>query len=210
MKYFYIFLAALLILAGCDDGSGASGVTTKTLYSTASLDGQVSSAGSVITTGETIDVGDNASNQELRGFYSFDVSGIAPATTEDFKIRRAILKLTMTDWFDNPVENLDSVVVELVEYGTSLESGDFSVTSIGEWVVLATDNVMLTDYEADMTSRIQDYLTSGDSESLVRWQFRIRHSGESSDGNDTASFTRWATRDYVNGDIYQPTLTVTF
>jgi hypothetical protein len=199
----FIVLISVLIIAGCP-----AGPKTAVLESTAALDGEVTAGGAVSTGGEEVNVGDTVNGTGSRGFFSFDVSGIAPADTADFTVDRVVLKLTMTDWFGFPIDELGNVVVELVEYGTALDASDFGTAALGSSVILAADAVMLTDYEADLTSPVSAYIASGDTDSLLRWQFRIRHTTESN-GDDSIDETEWGAAENT-GDIYRPELTVTY
>ncbi|MFW5880176.1 MAG: DNRLRE domain-containing protein [Spirochaetota bacterium] len=196
-----------LLLAGC-----APPPTSVDLRSTAALDGEVTSAGGVITSSDEANVGDNQSNQSSRAFFSFDVSAIAPSETEDFDVTSARLRLTMMDWFSidaalDPTVDLGNVVVELVDYGTSLNGADYSLPAIGDAVTLATNARMTTTYEADVTQLIVDYIDSGNPTSLGRRQFRLRHETET-DGDDSTDETEWATQE--NHEDYAPVLTVTY
>ena len=197
-----------ILLAGCSSGSSVSGSVV--LYSTASLDGDITGT-AVSTDEETVDAGDNDSDNTSRGFFSFDVSGIAPDSTDEFEVASVILKLTMTDWFDadgdsDPIADMGNVVVELVEYGTSLDSGDMSVAADYGSVTLASDFGMIVDFEANVTQMVQNYIDSGDTDSLDRWQFRIRHI-KPTDSDGTSDITRWAASEY-DGTDYDPSLTV--
>ncbi len=59
-----------------------------------------------------------------------------------------------------------------------------------------------------MTGAVKTYIATGDPDSLIRWQFRIRHATESN-GDDTINKTEWAAAENT-GDIYRPELRVTY
>lgn len=204
-----ISLAVVLTLAACSPAA-----QTVTLSSTSSLDDQVTSAGAVgAPDAEELNVWDNTSNQGVRGFYSFDVQAIAPPSTDEFSVSSAILKLTMTDWFDtttfDPIVALGNVVVELVEYGASLDAADYTAAAIGAPVTLATTTGIAVDFEADVTALIQQYIDSGDPDALVRWQFRLRHADAATNSDGAFTETEWATNENAS-EALRPALTVRY
>jgi hypothetical protein len=205
LKLWAVAIVVIAVAAGCP---GVGGPQTETIISTASLDGDVTSAGGVTKTADVMNVGDTLTNYGSRGFVSFDVNSIAPPATDDFDVSSVTLKLTMENDFWDPITDLGNVVVELVEYGTSLDASDYSATAIGSPVVLATTTGVLVDFEADVTSLVQDYIASGDADSLVRWQFRLRPATNETDNDGVTDETSWGTAEYVDG--YRPTLIVTY
>lgn len=167
-------LSVALVLSGCGGGGGGgtppAALVTIALPSTASLDGYVYSLGHVVDTGDAIVVGDwpNAMGwQGLRGFVSFDLTGI-PAGSQVTSARLALTQFAMDG---TPFTTLGVVIVDQVVYGDQLSAGayDLSHPSFQAFTVLSSD-YLAGPKTTSVTDAVQAAVDAGDP----RAQFRLR------------------------------------
>lgn len=202
------FFILIFLIAGCSGGTNP-GPFTITLDSQAALDGDVTAGGAVTTTHEWITIGDSNTKVGRRGFVSFDLSTVRPTDSKKtLQIDSAILKMSQVNWNLFPYD-LGPVLVEQVDYGVSLDAGDYHTASLTVTpLILCTD----TDYqkhEVNVTQAVQD--TVDVSSSSSRWyrpQFRLRHQS-SSDNDNSMDVSNWGSGNYDYDDDY-PKLILTY
>jgi len=97
------------------------------IYSTPALDGLVDSSAYVSTAGSALAAGDGSTNLFVRGFLSFDLSGIPADVTE---VSAATLYAYQSHVTGAPYTDLGELRAASVNYGTSLTAGDFETPII--------------------------------------------------------------------------------
>jgi hypothetical protein len=195
-----VFLLGLLF-AGCDMGS-------KTLDFAADIDGTVDDDQVAETIGDEMEVGIDASDNAQRGFVSFDFSSIKPSSG-DLEVVSAVFTVYMANFNLLPYDKLGPVLIDRVDFGTSLDGTDWSdeiveASNIGT-LSNSTDD-WLKHASLDVTDQVEAVVSSG---SYVL-QLRLRHENDTSKlgQNLDASHTDWATTEHV--DDNPPVLTVTY
>lgn len=155
----------------------------QTLRAMPGLSGSVDNARRVddksgITVGNGPKVGQPPREQIIRGFLSFDLAAL-PSNVE---IIQARLTLTQKDISGDPYfKGLGGVIVDLVDYGSSLDADDFGAPVLVENVGTLSDNGLLGPKELDVTEAIRWARAKG----LSRVQFRLRFSQETDDDGST-------------------------
>jgi len=161
-------------------------IQTKTINSTASLDGwRASNNGG--NTDWYIEIGRNTTLTS-RGYLSFDLGSIPSGTT----ITAATLRLYQKTIVGTPYSG-NSVVVDHVDYGSSLGSEDYALTPLSSAIGTLTNNASIEWKDLGVTSYVKNDTSSGRSRS----QFRIRFLTETT-GTDA-----WAR--FESGDNYMGT-----
>jgi len=158
-------------------------IQTKTINSTASLDGWRASNNGGNTTWY-IEIGRNATLTS-RGYVSFDLGSIPSGAT----ITEATLRLYQKTVVGTPYSG-NSVVVDHVDYGSSLGPEDYALTPLASAIGTLTNNASIEWKDLGVTS----YVKSDISASRTRSQFRIRFLTEAT-GTDA-----WAR--FESGDNY--------
>jgi DNA-binding beta-propeller fold protein YncE len=166
-------------------------VTPIVIGSTASRDGYVLDDGSV----DTDPIGDGPKTGGLedflvtplvaRQFYSFEMTGIPSSVS----VRSATLRLHQANVEGSPygAGNLGSVIVDHVNYGTTLESADYNAAAL-------TPNIGTLSTDASLAYKTLNVATSVASDILAsrsRSQYRLQFSSENSinSENDYVQFT---------------------
>lgn len=205
-----LLLPGLLLLGGCGgsgDGDDPPGPgLTVMLPPQAALDGFVTSAGSAVAAGGGPFVGDlDASTAGLVGrtFYSFDLSALPAGAT----ITGATLRVQAAVLQGAPFTTLGVVALDHVDYGTSLDAGDFALAALSPTTPTLLSTPTLTLVALDVTAFVQ----ADRSAARPRVQFRLRFSPFGSDNdaaNDYVSFTDTEVSNVAGG--IPPSLEVTY
>ena len=186
-------------------------VTPIVIGSTAGLDGYVLDDSSSVNT-DPVGGGPKTGDMEgfltprlvARQFYSFELAGI-PSTVS---VRSATLRLHQANVEGSPygTGNLGSVIVDHVNYGTSLQSADYNAISL-------TQNIGTLSADATQAYKTLNVATSVANDILVsrlRSQYRLRFSNENSINaqDDYVQFTD--AEDSCCGVNKPPQLLITF
>jgi uncharacterized protein YraI len=139
-------------------GSG----TERTVVLNASTSGTVREDGRVSTSGGS--VGDDSSNRGLRGFVAFDLSGLSGTD-----IIRARLDLSDYSKHGHPFDELDALVVEDVNWGSSLDGGDYDRSASATLKTINDEGGL--DDTLDVTGRVADRLDEGQRTFRIRLRF---------------------------------------
>lgn len=179
--------AAAWIGAACNDSSGP-GPETLTLGSTAALDGfvYIGAAERADATGggpSTGDIDAFVEGVNSRQFYSFDLATLPTGAD----ITTATLRLYQANASSGVYGELGNVVVDHLDYGTTLDVDDHSAAALTEDIgTLSTDATI--EYKVlDVTAAVEDDRAAG----RTRSQFRLRFETPGNDDgtNDFAQFT---------------------
>jgi hypothetical protein len=198
-------LCALLApAAGCGDSLGPE--QTITVASTPSLDGFVRSDGIAGTNGGGPAVGDldnAAPDVRVREFWGFDLSGV-PANSE---ITGATLKLYQLLVLGEPYATLGNAVVDHVDYGTTLEAGDYDRAALASGFAIAATGPDTASHEVDATSQVRADWAAG----RTRTEFRLRFSIQDGDNDGINDIAAWTDAELsVNGSGVPPQLVITY
>lgn len=169
------------------------------LYSDPGLDGTISDLGLLLPSDTELRVGDEVTtNDTYRAFISFDISSI-PAST---LITSATLKVTQTLETGSPYVNLGDVIVDVLNYGPTLEALDYDVVpteaNIG---TLSFDNTA-----ESKTLPVPYYVQEQVSAGNTRIQFRLRHQ-TATDNNGLDDYSNWFSGD---NSVDKPELLITY
>jgi hypothetical protein len=144
---------------------------TMTLTSSAVLDGWRASNGGGNTTWY-IQAGRNATLTE-RGFVSFDLSELSAENT----IKEATLRLYQVETVGIPYTSLGKLMVDHLNYGTSLEASDYAVAAITSNYVTLTNNPTVEWKDAIVTEAVKSDLVEGRTKSQYRLHFETEVTG---------------------------------
>jgi hypothetical protein len=184
------------ITLSAKDGTGQEGrasitvrvATQVELNSEAGLEGSVDTARRVdtksgITVGNGPKVGQPPREQVVRGFVSFDLTRL-PRGVEIVQAQVDYFQKGITG--DPYFKGLGAVVVDAVDYGSSLDADDFDAPAVMEKIGTLSDNGLLEFKGLDVTEAVKTALANGRS----RVQFRLRFSKETDDDSniDTVVF----------------------
>lgn len=173
---------------------------TKIISSNASLDGFRSSNGGGNTTVD-IRTGRNI-YLVTRGFISFDLSGVPSGAV----IEGATLRVYQVKIIGDPYGVGARVMVDHLDYGSSLESADYGASSISSSFATLTNNATIEWKDADVTDALKNDLSNGRSPS----QYRIHLAIESTGGTDTGDFSYFESADNSEGTGNTPQLVVKY
>lgn len=158
---------------------------TKTLASTAALDGfQASNGGG--NTGIEIRAGRNV-NLITRGFVSFDLASIPAGAV----IEKATLRLYQTSVTGAPYSVGGSLKVDHLDYGSTFENADYAATSISSSFATLTSNAVIEWKDADVTDQVRADLGAN----RLRSQFRIHFAIETIGGTVAGDFANFESAD---------------
>ena len=175
-------------------------IKTKILGSSASLDGFRSS-----NNGGNDSLEIRAGRNETlvtRGFASFSLSDIPSGST----ITEATLRLYQGQIVGNPYGAGGSVKIDHLNYGDSLDSGDYGATAILSSFATLTSNAVIEWKDTDVTTELKDDISNARSRS----QFRIHFSTENTGGTVTGDFTYFESADNNMGTGNTPQLVVKY
>ena len=212
-------LSLALLLGGCggDDWDFLTGdfgdpprvqptsPTRQILFSTASLDGMVFNTGAGVTLGGRPMVGDldtTLQGSHARQFFSFELGSLPSSIT----LVSARLELHQATVRGTPFATLGNVVLEAVDYGTSLEAGDFDVAPLsGGALGLSTDPTLGTK-QLDVLPILDDAVQQG----RPRWQIRLRFSALGSDADHITDAVEFGDAETSTPGSLAPRLIVEF
>lgn len=136
---------------------------TVTLNSTRGLDGYVTSTGSAVTWSQAM-VGDNSANIAVRGFLSFDISSIPPSAN----IISATLRAYQEGVNGTPYADLGNVIVDHLDYGTTLDGTDYDLAALQSNVGSLSNNAAIEYKTLDVTARVKADINDGRARSQYR------------------------------------------
>ena len=177
------------------------------MASTASLDGEAGSDGLVTSAGGAPRTGDIESfpaSTAYRQFYSFNLTKIPTGVT----VTVSMLRLYQASVTGTPYGGtLGSLVVDHVNYGPSLDRGDYAAgTLLSNAGPLSSDDSLGYKTLA-VTSRVQDDLVNG--RLLTQYRLRFSLSDANLDFND--DYTQFTdAEDSCCGANHPPQLVITF
>jgi uncharacterized protein YraI len=108
--------------------------------------------------------GDDSSNRALRAFIAFDLSSL-----HDADILEARLDLSDYSTHGHPFEGLDSLIVEDVDWGSTLSSGDYDTSAAAKLKTI--DDTGGLDDSINVTGRVADRLDEGKTSFRIRLRF---------------------------------------
>ena len=159
-------------------------LTPMVLPSQAALDGVAQSDGVANAAGDCPFIGDFEQvfpGDGFRQFYSFDISMIPPTA----KVVSATLRLFQANVVGQPYTDLGNVIADHVNYGPSLDGGDYNGGTITSNIGTLSTNATIEYKTLDVTSRVQSDVATGQ----VRTQYRLRFTTDfNNDGNNDLVF----------------------
>lgn len=161
--------------------------TTMTLKSTPSLTAYITSGGSIISAGAQIMVGDTSVNTGVRGFLSFDISTIPSGSN----IVSATLRAYQEAVNGTPYTDLGNVIVDHLDYGATLDAGDYNIAALQGNVGTLSNNTVFEFKTLDVASIVQNDITMSRTRSQYRMLFPAN---TDSDGVEDATFFTGALR----------------
>lgn len=174
---------------------------TKTLGSTASLDGFQSSNGGG-NSGVEVRAGRNV-NLVTRGFVSFDLSTIPSGAT----IEQATLRLYQTSVIGDPYGvGGGSIKVDHMDYGSSFENSDYGMSALSTSFGTLSSNATVGWKELDVADSVRNDLTSSRSRS----QYRIHLVVEATGGDVTGDFAYFEAAENSVGTGNTPQLVIRY
>lgn len=183
------WIGVALGLTACG-GGGAPPPVTVGILGTASLDGEVRSDGVAVSAGGSPAVGDVdsvANGLAGRQFFSFDLTGIPAGAA----VLSATLHLHQTFVLGFPYVTLGDVVADHLDYGPSLDAGDFALAALTPAYATVSLDGTSGLRTLDATAAVQ----ADRAASRVRTQFRLRFDGLDSDLDGAADAAQFADRE---------------
>jgi len=180
--------------------SATPATETKTISSTASMDGFQSSNGGGNPAIE-IRAGRNV-NLVMRGFANFDL----PAELTGKTIEKATLRLYQTKVIGNPYSVGSTLKVDHLDYGSSFENADYSVASLSSSFGTLTSNAAVEWKDLDVTDQVKTDLSAGRTHSQYRLHFAIETIG----GDVTGDFAYFESAENYGGTGNTPQLVVKY
>ncbi len=181
--------------------------TTVTIKKVAGQDGYVSNDGDEINTNNTINIGRHQNPARLyRGFVGFDLGELQKRA----HIVTAILRMYQLGMEGNPFISEGPLLVDHVDYGTTLNASDYSATPITSNIgVLATDPSGQDSFAAwkqlDVTSNV-----TWDLARHISSQFRFRMTTEVPGENAVVSFDSNVSPNTGSPSSTSPQLVITY
>ncbi len=192
---------------------------SKTFRSEAVADGYITSAKNNIVSdyfggsqGKEILIGWNSTGQTMRGFVSFDVSGILPVEGEQLVIDNAVLSIYQANWNKSPFNRSGERAVEcyLMEYD-ALDGADFDGRTIANCGVIAANyGDVLNEFPLNVTTSLNKNLSSMSMPG--KFQFRLQFTSDDKSGElagaDWDIFS--GDQELMAGNDFRPKLTVKY
>lgn len=185
----------------------AQAEVTVVLLSEPLLDGIVTGAGSTATNLDISAGNGQADDQDpsrsvVRGFFSFDLSGIPAGAT----IHGGELRLYQAQVEGDPYAKLGVLMLKTVDYGDSLDSGDFQAAELGS-VTLGRQTAAgwYSVSSAEIATWVQERLAAGRSRIQFRLQFVVEE-----DGDGLVDLAKFEPGDNVYGTGNVPQLIVVY
>jgi len=173
---------------------------TVTVGSSSELDGFRSSNGGGNATLE-IRAGRN-SNLVTRGFVSFKI----PSELSGKNVVKATLRLYQGEIVGDPYGAGGTLKVDHLDYGSSLENADYSVSSLSSNFATLTANESLEWKDVNVKDRLIEDLANGRTYS----QYRIHFSTENIGGDVTGDFTYFESQNNSMGTGNTPQLVIEY
>lgn len=153
-------------LGPCQNQYTATFYTT-TGNSSVNVDGHVWNDSPVVTDWG-IGVGDSApNNTTAKGFVGFDISSIAGRTAVS-----ATLRVYQANIYGGtPYTDLGNILVDHVNFGSSLDSGDYSAGALTSNIGTISNNSTLEWKTLDVSSYVQADINAGRTSSQFRFRF---------------------------------------
>lgn len=172
----------------------------ETFDSSAALDGfRASNAGG--NAGLELRAGRNAT-LTTRGFVSFGIGEIPDGAT----IEQATLKIYQVSVVGDPYGAGLRVMLDHLDYGTTLEHADFSAASLSSSFTTLSTNASVGWKEVDVTDQVRSDL----SNNRERSQYRLHMATETVGGTVTGDFAYFEAADNSTGSGYTPQLVVRY
>jgi hypothetical protein len=176
----------------------AWGQVSKTQYFTKSLISETDNEGIITNSkprvftpyyaggqGKEITIGWNAQGKAMRGFLSFDISGIKPKSGDVLVIDRAMLKVYEANTNMHPFngDGVRTVECNLVDY-QDLDINDFDLQAIDNCGTIAvTGYSVLTEHPLVVTSKVSALLLAKPSASKIQFRLQFTSDDNLADGS---------------------------
>jgi len=158
---------------------------TKTLSSTASLDGFMSSNG-----GGNLTLEVRAGRNEFlvsRGFVSFDLGNLPTK----FTVQKATLRLYQAEVIGSPYQVGGNLMLDHLDYGNDLTNSDYQLAALTSSLATLSNNTNLEWKEADVTEAVKNDVEAA----RTRSQFRIHFTTEVKGGSTSGDFAYFESAD---------------
>lgn len=216
-----VIIFVLLVLSSCnkhDDELKLSKIFT----SEASIDGYITNSSTkgisdFYLSGagyKEICIGWDANGYSMRGFLSFDISSILPASGNKLVIDKAALTVYEANTNLNPFSDNKLILCYLVDYGTSLDANDYDASTISNIGTIASAGKgVLSGCTINVTNQLNSYNSSNSL--FTRYQFRLQSNSLSNVSNTSSSAqAMWnifsGNQGLMGGSDFRPTLEVEY
>jgi hypothetical protein len=183
------FILVLHAFTACSTDSKQQTIEAQTIeiISASALDGWVESDGSASSDMGGPLTGDFEHDQPgigFRQFFSFGLAGIP----DDATIKAASLELYQTNDYGSPFTDLGNVVVDHMDYGATLDGGDYNMPALVSNIGILSDNASEEYKILDVTMYVQTDCSAGREYSQYRVRFSM-HDNNNDGARDSVSFT---------------------
>jgi uncharacterized protein YraI len=127
-------------------------------------------------------VGDNDTNQALRAFFAFDISSLSDKQISDVQLDLSNYGLT-----GDPFGQLQTLRVEEVDWGSSLEAADYDTPAAASLATMSGSAGLGN--SINVTSRVVRRLSGGSNSYRIRLRFEVP-----TNGNNSEDSVDWAGR----------------
>jgi Bacterial Ig-like domain len=178
-------------------------VISSAVYGTANLDGAIVSDGVVNSDATEIAVGKTEDSKRIRGFFSFDLTGIpAGVVTDEAKVIINKVGVAGADFYQ-----FTSVTLDHLNYGNVLGSAAYGQPSLRDLGIFDSSSSPASGYlSSDVTLAVNDDLTNRAARGN-RSQYRLRLLNEPTDA-DPFGFVNFTASEGPNGQ--RPFLQMTY
>lgn len=223
--FLLVVLATTIAFSSCnkDDKEVNKDVNAeKTFISEAANDGVVTNStpqtvSDFYTSGagrKEITMGWDANGYSMRGFISFNVTSILPASGQTLVIDNAVLNVFQANSNLFPFADNKTMLCYLLDYGITLDAADYDAVTISSCGVIASASKGVLDgFSINITSVLNSYISSVPLAS--RYQFRLQ-SNSLSNVTSTSSQAQamWnifaGDQPLMAGNDYRPQLTIKY
>jgi len=172
-----LVIVALVFVGSCGGGSSLAWEHfDRTYLSLEPRDGFVRSDGVAIAVGGGPGVGDNVINVSVRMFYSFETGGIS----DDAVVESAFLRVYQEATLGSPYADLGDLVVDHVQIGADLDSGDYDGGTLASNIGTLSDDATPEWKAIDVTALVQSDVTANRMYSEFRLRFTVGTNGDAS------------------------------
>ena len=137
----------------------------------------------------------------MRGFLSFDLSSLPSGTT----VKKATLRIYQKSVTGTPYTGANSLIVDHLDYGDSLEAADYDRSALSSNIGTLTQNSAIEWKDLAVTDSIKNDLSAG----RTRSQFRIRFSQET-DGDGSEDIAYFESQENYFGTGNTPQLVIEY